>query len=281
MNKTNINLIVESGTESKRIEALLRDLFPDISRAKWREEIKSGRVRVNGRLAKVGMTLSAGDSVLIEKSADISPGLRFLAEIQKNIVPIVYEDEEMFVFDKPSGMHSILQSEGDPPTLADYAVIHCEECLKSSPKLFDGGLVQRLDFYTSGLCIVAKSREVWESLHRQFTSHLVTKRYHAKVSKDIIRSSLENAVSEGVFIEASILKISDDYALVEVSLRDGSRHIVRRSFKDIGYPLIGDIQYGGVVGLDKENVGEFSLRCVRIDLKHPTSGSSLALKAKP
>lgn len=276
MNKSIINFSVEPGTDPKRIESLLRDIFPDVSRAKWREEIEAGLVRVNDRVAKVGMTLKGGDFVSIEKTDEIVPGLRFEGKIQGGIVPIVFEDEYLFVFDKPRAMHSILQRSEDLPTLSDYAVLHCESSLNASPKVHDGGLVQRLDYFTTGLCIVAKSREVWDELHRQFTNHEVVKKYQAYVPASISRPSLQRAVSDGLFLESNLLETKDTHSIVQVSLRDGSRHIVRRSFKEIGFPLLGDTQYGGS---DFRDEG-FFLRCVKMELTHPVTKVNLILETR-
>jgi 23S rRNA-/tRNA-specific pseudouridylate synthase len=234
--------------DSKRIESLLRDLFPEVSRAKWRMEIEEGRVRLNDRKVKVGTFIKEKDSVSLGVPRYFKPG-RDRIQIDGSKMPkVVFEDESMFVFDKPREIHSVLLREDDPVTLADYAVTYYPEALYASPKELDGGLVQRLDYYTSGLCIVAKSREAWELIHSHLINHQVLKTYQAKVDNKITSTDLERAVTEGLFISASIVSTNNESAIVEVSLRDGSRHIVRKSLSRIGFPLIGDIEYKGTVG---------------------------------
>lgn len=258
--------------DSKRIESLLRDLFPDVSRAKWRVEIEEGRVRLNDRKVKVGTFVREKDWVSLGVPRYFKPGGDRIQIDRANMPKVVFEDENIFVFDKPRAMHSVLLKENDPVTLADYAVTYYPEALYASPKELDGGLVQRLDYYTSGLCIVAKTREVWELIHSHLVNHQVLKTYQAKVENKIVSTDLERAVTEELFIGASIVSTGNDSSIVEVSLKDGSRHIVRKSLSRIGFPLIGDIEYKGLAGVEEG----FYLRCVQIEL--PYSGNINKLK---
>jgi 23S rRNA-/tRNA-specific pseudouridylate synthase len=184
---------------------------------------------------------------------------------------VVFEDESMFVFDKPREIHSVLLREDDPVTLADYAVTYYPEALYASPKELDGGLVQRLDYYTSGLCIVAKTSESWELIHSHLVNHQVLKTYQAKVDNKITSEDLQKAVGGGLFVGASNVSTGNDSSIVEVSLRDGSRHIVRKSLSRIGFPLIGDIDYKGPAGVG----AGFFLRCVKMELPFGNSITTL------
>jgi 23S rRNA-/tRNA-specific pseudouridylate synthase len=259
--------------DSKRIESLLRDLFPEVSRAKWRVEIEEGRVRLNDRRVKVGTFVREKDSVSLGVPRYFKPGRERIQIDSSKMPKVVFEDENIFVFDKPRAIHSVLLKEDDPVTLADYAVTYYPEALYASPKELDGGLVQRLDYYTSGLCIVAKTRETWELIHSNLINHKVLKTYQAKVDNKITSEYLQKAVGDGLFTGARIVSTDDQSSLVEVALRDGSRHIVRKSLSRIGFPLIGDVEYKGAVG---EEEG-FYLRCVRMELPSGNSMKTLTV----
>lgn len=271
----NFSVLVES--EGLRIESYLRDIFPDLSRAKWRGALEREEVRLNGKIARAADKVSSRDEIELLYPKDFQPGLRECLK-QAFILPkVIYEDEFLFAFNKPREMHSVLQREDDPLTLADCAVVYCPQALEASPKRLDGGLVQRLDYYTDGICIVAKENRVWNALHEQFLSHDVLKTYQALLDGEMSKAVLKKAVAEEMFSGAEVLDVKKGASLVKVSLKSGARHIVRKSFKSLGFPLLGDETYGSGPRPNKEG---FFLRCVKVELTHPFTNKRLELEIK-
>ena len=91
---------------------------------------------------------------------------------------IIYEDGDLLVINKPPGLHSISQAESKEYSLAEWLVERFPQLAKVSKNVGDGGLVQRLDFETSGLMLTAKNNNIWESLHQKILRGEIEKYYN-------------------------------------------------------------------------------------------------------
>lgn len=270
-----ITFSVTSTFPQMRVESVLRDTFPEFSRAKWRAQVDKGSVLVNGKKVRAGHILKLHDFIEAEEPREFFPGNQRISTSEIKL-EVIFEDQYLICVKKPRGMHTVLQREGDPVTLADLVVAYDKDCLFSSPNPLDGGLVQRLDYFTSGVCIAAKSREIWTSLHDLLVDKKVRKTYIARVSDTITKGDIE--ISE-IFESAQILNtITGQHSDVRVSLRDGSRHIVRREFRKLDFPLIGDKDYGSEDS-SQQNKGssDYLLHAEEIEFRHPKSKQEMKL----
>lgn len=183
---------------------------------------------------------------------------------------IIFEDDDILVIDKPSGL-----------------VVSQDEAWVG-----DKFLVHRLDKDTSGLLVVAKTLSIRENLQRQFKDRWVVKKYlalvHGKVEPDegvinvpIGRNSF-NRQYFGVFPggrEAETgYKIYENYngfTLLELSPKTGRTHQIRVHLKYIGYPIVADPIYGGRKNLqaDLKFCPRLFLHATYLKIKHPTSGA--------
>ena len=155
-----------------RLDVFVAQKYPEYSRAALAKLFKNKGLTVNGKTVKHGYKLHTGDSVQIDPSP-----LNQKVEISK--LPILYEDNEVIVMNKPSGM--LTHSKGSfnsEPTVASFL----------ATKLMDtdlhgnrAGIVHRLDRATSGVIIGAKDRETQKWLQKQFSKRNVKKIYHAVV----------------------------------------------------------------------------------------------------
>jgi len=224
---------------------------------------------------------------------------------------IVFEDKYYLVLDKPSGMHCVALKKSRANSVARILLDYFPELQSVSKRAEDAGLVNRLDFETSGLLFVAKSREAWEAMHQMLTRGEVKKEYEAlvegKVDKELQVSSLIGSKSRsakkvrvytkrysGVRALPATTRITpikffplEKVSLVKIVIEGGRRHQIRVHCKHLGNPLVGDKLYGGktelltLAGVSALagiccNVS-FYLRAATASFTHPLSKKKLSL----
>ena len=169
-------LTIDENTDNTRLDVYLSDLYEGVSRSKIQNAIKSGKVLVNTQIKKPSYVLKEGDNVefenlIEEKSLNIEP-----VDIP---LEIVWEDENMAVVNKPSGMlthPTPLETSGTlvNALLYKYGV----DGLSDLNGEFRRGIVHRLDRNTSGLLMIAKNNKAHEYLANLIKNHDMTKKYH-------------------------------------------------------------------------------------------------------
>ena len=174
-------LLVSSEAAGKRLDSWLADALPGHSRSEVQRWIKEGRVFVDGSIAKAGTKLNAGQSVHFTAAPETLPD-----ELLPENIPlhIVYEDADMAVINKPSGL-VVHPAPGHPNgTLVNGLLYHfAQNSIRETDGLGAGrpGIVHRLDRETSGLIAVAKHNQAYRSLQAQFKARTVYKEYLALV----------------------------------------------------------------------------------------------------
>lgn len=170
---------------------------------------------------------------------------------------IIYENENLIVLNKPSGIPSIKAAKNK--SLHE----HLSEYLNK--KVF---IVHRLDKDASGLILFAKDSQTHKHLNFQFEHNLIEKKYyvvcHGNLSSDsvIINSKIKEFASgrmgvseqgKEAITKVNLIKIFNDYSLADVSIFFGRRHQIRVHLYSIGHPIVGDNLYG-----DKEMQKKFN-----------------------
>lgn len=245
-----IRFSIKDDYVGKRLDALVAEKL-GASRAFAQKLIDEGKARVNSGTEKHSYHLKVGDKLQI----DYDPKKN---QIPKINLPIIYEDDDCVVIDKPAGVLSHNKGEFNPEaTVATWL----------SPRLegLEGnraGIVHRLDRSTSGVMIAAKTPEALGWLQKQFSQRKVKKTYVAVVegkldpTEAVIDMPVERNPKKPQTFRASstgkpaitnykVLKTSDKYSLVELRPLTGRTHQLRVHLKQLGHPILGDTLYGG------------------------------------
>ncbi len=231
-------------------------------------------ITCNGKLIRSIDTVFPGDKIVL-KIEDTS-----LLEPNPNLnVPIVFENENLIVFDKPSGMpvHPSIKHQGD--TLGNFFAHICPD-LTFRP-------VNRLDRDTSGLCIAAKNAHSANILQGN-----VQKVYYAAVhgttdekgtiSAPIARQTESiilrcvRADGQHAVTHYKRIRCNEKYSLEEIHLETGRTHQIRVHFAHIGNPLAGDDMYGG----KREDIARQALHCGELVFAEPLTGEIINVKSQ-
>lgn len=304
--------IIEENDEGTRLDSYLSALFPDVSRSKIQGLIKSGKVCVQKTEKKPSYCLRQGDKVEIE----------IFTEQEKIIIPaqdieldIVYEDENMLVVNKPSGMltHPTLKEREN--TLVNALLYKYGENLSDINGELRRGILHRLDRNTSGLLMVAKNNEAHEFLAEQFSgkteslkssslkqasgkiaSHFIIKKYLAVVKGNIKedfgvinfpigrhpKSPEKMAVVDGAkpsITEFKVIERFREATYLELDLKTGRTHQIRVHLSHIKHPIVNDTIYGG--GGFKIKTQEQVLQSYKLSFTKPFSNDIIELEIDP
>lgn len=256
----------EDGT---RLDRLLVARVPGLSRGAARRLLREGAVRVEGQVRRTGAPVCAGERVTIA-GLDPAAGAGLVAEPELPLV-VVHEDAHLVVVDKPAGMHTHPQRPGERGTLANALVARYPETRHVGHSPLEPGLVHRLDRETSGILLVARDTETFDTLRRALAAGEIVKRYEAvcagrldapstlsaylraEGTRVAVRSEpFERARAVMLDVESS-KPLGGDRSRVVVRLGAAGRHQVRALLAFAGHPIVGDRLYGGPLppGLDR------------------------------
>ena len=285
-----MKLVIDDLTVQTRIDSYLADYMQDFSRSKIQNEIKNGAVFVNSKQVKPSYLLKEGD--VVEFTPSKPP------EILPENIPlnIVWEDENMLVVNKPSGMLTHPTTTEVSGTLVNALLYKYGENLSDLNGDFRRGIVHRLDRNTSGLLMIAKNNKTHEYLVEAMKAHKMTKKYLAVVKgvisedeftidKPIGRNPsnpLKMGVVESGKDAVSIVKVIESYedaTLVEVQLITGRTHQIRVHLSSIGHPVYNDTLYG--FGKMKIKTEEQVLEAYKLTFPKPFDGELITLEIEP
>nr|WP_192930198.1 RluA family pseudouridine synthase [Alkaliphilus pronyensis] len=276
--------------EGTRLDILLSDEIPDLSRSYIQRLIKDQMVTVNGSLEKSKYPVKTGD--LIELKI---PEPKTLSVEPQNIpLEIVFEDEDLLVVNKPQDMVVHPAPGNYQNTLVNALLYHCKGRLSSINGIIRPGIVHRIDKDTSGLLVVAKNDFVHRSLAQQLKEHTITRKYHAitlgniKENKATIEAPigrnpndrLKMAVVNGgkeAITHVKVLERFKDFTYIEAQLQTGRTHQIRVHLSFIKHPLLGDDTYGGKT--KKFNLKGQVLHAKVLGFNHPTSGEYMEFQS--
>jgi len=234
-----------------RLDQYVLIKMPRLSRSFAAKLITDGKVLVNGKPSKPGYKVRIDDAITIDYDDSL------LDTIEPIELPVLYEDDDCVVINKPAGIltHSRggFSTEG---TVASWLRSRLRDGLSGER----GGIVHRLDRATSGVLICAKHPAALSWLQQQFASRAVQKTYFAVVSGHLphdhaaIDMPIERdprhpkmfhvaATGKHATTEYWVRQQNEAYSLVELHPLTGRTHQLRVHLREIGHPIIGDILY--------------------------------------
>ena len=262
MSSTPRTITVPDDNESPRLDHFLVSLLPEQSRSKIQRLIKEGHVRVDGREAKSNQAVKTGQAVTVDipEPVDAAPRPEALP------LPILYQDTDLIVVDKPAGMVVHPAAGHESGTLVN-ALLHHVDDLSGIGGERRPGIVHRLDRGTSGLMVVAKHDAAHAELARQFHDREVEKEYLALVWGEVMagrridapigrdpgnRKKMSAASARVRRSREAVTRIvraehfGRAVTLVQIAIHTGRTHQIRVHLSAIGHPIVGDALYGGV-----------------------------------
>jgi len=286
--------IVEEKNQGVRLDCYLAEITTNFSRAKIQKYIKTGKILLNGKVEKPSYCLKLNDVVEIE-DIEINLDEKILPEDIK--LDIVYEDDDMLVINKPSGMLTHPAPNETSGTLVNALLFYCgEENLSDINGEFRKGIVHRLDRNTSGLIMVAKNNSAHEFLAEQIKNRTIEKKYLAIVKgvinqdefiidkpigrnpkhpeKMMIREDGKPSITK-----FKVLERFSDATYIEAELVTGRTHQIRVHLASISHPVLNDTLYG--FGKMKIRTEEQVLQSYKLKFTKPNLNEIIELEIKP
>ena len=280
-----ITVVVSEQLVGERLDKVLNEELPDLSRSYLQQLIKEKAILVNKTLEKANYKCRLGD--IIEVSINAPESLAIIPEAMD--LDLVYQDEYVAVVNKPAGL-VVHPAPGNMSGTLVNGLMFVLKDLSGINGVLRPGIVHRIDKDTSGLIMVAKNDFAHESLVKQLVEKTVTRKYMALVHGQIPHATgvvdapigrdpkdrKKMAVVENgkqAITHFKVLQRFSDYTLVECRLETGRTHQIRVHMRYIGYPLAGDPQYGPRKTLET-GYGQL-LHAAILGFNHPKTGAYL------
>ena len=279
-----------SSTTGERLDHYLVRTGHAASRREAREMVGRGVVRLNGRLGIKGAIVRAGDEVEVQTTPHllaIEPDADFPLEV-------LFEDAALILVNKPGGIPCHPLRPGEFGTVMNAVVARFPEIKDVGDKPIEGGLIHRLDNGTSGALMIARTTDAFTILRRAIRSGAIRRKYlamvtgnlrapltmsapiahHPKNSRRMLAcdaSDAERLSARPALTRVQPVRRIGNFTLVEVVPTTGMRHQIRVHLAHAGFPIVGDLLYGGTPC--ELEPGRFGLHLAEIDLESPASGA--------
>jgi 23S rRNA pseudouridine1911/1915/1917 synthase len=282
-----------------RFDQVAAELFPDYSRSRLQEWIKSGDLTVDSQPRKAKEKLLGGETLTLIAEMEAQGEW----EPEPIELDIRYEDDDILVINKPAGL-VVHPAAGNRTGTLLNGLLHHNPDLIQIPR---AGIVHRLDKDTTGLMVVAKTLQAQTDLVAQLQERTVSREYEAVVQGTMTgggrveaaigrhpRQRQKMAVLDFGGKEAithyRLMTRFEHYTHVRLKLETGRTHQIRVHMAHIGYPLVGDSTYAGRFKMPKgcsrdmiEKMREFprqALHAAALGLIHPVTGEYMEWQAE-
>jgi len=285
--------IVPDTAAGRRFDAVLAELFPEFSRSRLSEWIKSGDVLLDG------VAVRGRDPVRGGEVATLHAVLETQTHAEPEDIPldVLYEDEHLFVIDKPVGLVVHPGAGNSSGTLVN-ALLYRDPSLSALPR---AGIVHRLDKDTSGVMVVARTLQAQTALVEQLSARQVHRQYLAVVVGALVAGGTADAPIDRHPRDRLRMGVREDgkeaithyrlrerfraHTALECRLETGRTHQIRVHMAHLRHAIVGDPLYGGALKLPKGASDELvaalrgfkrqALHAETLEFVHPMTGEPL------
>ncbi len=255
-------IVAGQNDAGQRLDKFLIKLLKDAPKSMVYKWIRKKRVKINGKKPGIDSFINEGDVIELYINDEFFDDNKSIPDYltKKPELMLVYEDENILVADKPSGM----VAHGGDDSLICRIQAYLYQKAEYDPlgeRTFSPALCNRIDRNTSGLVVAAKNAEALRIINEKIRVREIDKFYILKTEGVIsqpegriegytIKNERENKVYfhkdkvEGGKKCITEFKVLDKDGTVEARLITGRTHQIRASFSAIGHPLVGDVKYG-------------------------------------
>lgn len=269
MPRSNPNrFVVTADQADRRLDRVLRGLYPDVPLAAIMKALRTGGVRLNARKRDGAARLAQGDIVDVPWQ-DERPAPQVLPEKTGTRLKTLFRSDDLWCVEKPTGLLSQPDRKG-----GDSVITAAWSALSWTRADFRPALIHRLDRNVSGVMAIALNAPVLRTLSEQMREGRIRKLYRAVVRgtppahgtidaplyKDEARNTVRvDARGKEALTRYRTLRSGNEYSLVELELVTGRPHQARAHLASIGHPIVGDEKYGEAAQGQKRRNGRLFL----------------------
>ena len=294
-----VDFKVSADAAGQRLDKFLRKRLDNLPLSHLYKLVRTKKVRVNGARAEIAQLLQPGDEITVHVLQASQPPPPKPVQAVRQDFQVLYEDEHILAVDKPAGLaiHAGTGIKGE--TLVDQARAYlARQGLPVPAGEFNPSPAHRLDRETSGVVVVAKTRQAMVRLTEIFTAGEADKTYLALSKGRFQREegSIELKLAEhqqtqasrqqrGVNLQSAVthwkrLAGGPEATLLELTIETGRTHQIRRHLEAIGHPVVGDTRYGDFpfnrIAQRQWGLRRMFLHSARLALAHPLTKKRLA-----
>lgn len=290
---------VKSDDKGKRLDAYVAEAT-ELSRSAAAKLIESGDVTVNGKKSEKKYPVKENDEIAVI----IPEAEEYEAQPENIPLDVVYEDSDIIVINKPSGMVVHPAPGNYTGTLVNALLYHCKDSLSGIGGVMRPGIVHRIDKDTSGLLVVAKNDQAHRALSEELGYHGIEREYHALVrggfressgtvdlpigrhpidrKKMAVIKSGENAREAVTHYE--VIRAYGQITYLKLKLETGRTHQIRVHMSYLGHALLGDEVYASTKTLfEKQHAPLFDgqiLHAKKLSLTHPRTNERMTFECE-
>lgn len=256
--------------------------FKDQSRNSVKSLLTNHRVSVDGApISQYNFKLTKGDVVIISKTP--------IHKKTRSNLPIIFENDEIIVINKPSGLLSIASDKEKGSTAYRMLTDYVQQKDKHN-RIY---VVHRLDEDTSGVLMVAKSEKLRDALQEKWNDLVSSRGYYAivdgkldkksgtltsylkKNAQNMMYSSKKAGDGQYAVTHYKVIEENDKYSFLDVHIDSGRKNQIRVHLGDIGHNVIGDDKYGN----PSNPIKRLGLHAYELVLTHPFTNKVMKFKA--
>ncbi len=286
--------LVPDSAAGRRFDAVVAELFPEFSRSRLSEWIKTGAVLLDGVPVRPREPVHGGEQVSLNAVLEVETH----AVAEDIPLSILYEDEHVYVIDKPAGL-VVHPGAGNPSGTLVNALLFRDPEIAKVPR---AGVVHRLDKDTSGVMVVARTVQAQTALVEQLSAREVHRQYLAVVVGALVAGGTVDAPIDRHPRDRLRMGVREDgkeaithyrlrerfraHTALECRLETGRTHQIRVHMAHLKHAIVGDPLYGGSLKLPKGASDELvaqlrgfkrqALHAETLEFQHPVSGETIS-----